>query len=64
MIQWMGHFEYGVGVCSRGRGQLMKRHGHHNGFLFVGRELIARRKMNGGIWQKRRIEGRLGQEDI
>ena len=31
---------------------------------YVGRELIAWRKMNGGIWQKRRIEGRLGLEDI
>ena len=52
MIQWMGHFEYGVGVCARGRGHSMKRHGHNNGFLFLGREINAWRKMNGGIWQK------------
>ena len=59
----MCHSEYGVGVCSKGRGQT-RRLGHHNEFVYVGHEVIGERKMNGGVWQKRRNEGRLGLEDM
>ena len=41
----------------------MKKRGHHNGFWYVDRELIALKKKNGGIWKKRRLEGRRGLED-
>ena len=60
----MRHSEYKEGVYSKEWEQWKRRLGHHNGFLYVGHEVIGERKMNGGVWQKRRSGERLGFEDI